>query len=90
MLFICYAVIEPQHRDESLKRLRERGTGSSDAVKLLGAWISLTQQESWVIFEADDAAAVMRLWHDWTNLNVNRIEPVMAFEDLMKILDQEY
>jgi hypothetical protein len=90
MLFVCYCVIEPQHRDESLKRLHDLGTGETAGVKLLGAWISLMQQESWVIFEADDAAAIMRMWHPWTGLNVNKIEPVMTFDELKKVLDEEY
>lgn len=90
MLFVCYCVIEPQQRNESLKRLYERGTGENANVKLLGAWISLTQQESWVIFEANDAAEVMRLWHPWTDLNVNKITPVMDFESLVKLLAEEY
>lgn len=40
--------------------------------------MSLPQQETWAIFDADDAAEVMRFWHPWTGLNVNRLTPKRA------------
>ena len=55
---------------------------------MLGAWISLAQQESWAIFEAEDAAAM--IYHPWTDLNVHRIEPVMSFDELKTIVAEEY
>ncbi len=90
MLFLCYNPIEPKNRDESMKRLVERGTGENAKVKLVGAWISLTQLEAWSVFEADDATEIMKFWHDWTDLNVNVLTPVVDFETLMKILPEEY
>jgi hypothetical protein len=57
---------------------------------MLGAWISLAQQETWAIFEAGDAASIMRLFHAWTDLNVHRIEPVMSFDELKTIVVEEY
>jgi hypothetical protein len=57
---------------------------------MLGAWISLAQQETWAIFEAEDAAAIMRLYHPWTDLNLHRIEPVMSFDLLKKIVAEDY
>jgi hypothetical protein len=85
MLFVCYVRIAPEHRDESFRRI-----GTQPGVKMLGAWISLAQQETWAIFEAEDAAAIMRLYHPWTDLNVHRIEPVMGFDALKKIVAEAY
>jgi hypothetical protein len=90
MLFVCYVTIAPENRDESCKRLKEHGLGKHPGVKLLGAWISLAQQETWAIFEADDAASVMKLYQPWTDLNVHRIEPVMDFKEFEKIVAKEY
>ena len=39
---------------------------------------------------ADDAGAVMKLYHPWTDLNVHRIEPVMTFAALKAIVAEEY
>lgn len=90
MLFVCYVTIDPESRDASFKRFVEHGVGEQPGVKLLGAWIALTQQETWSIFEADDAASIMRLFHRWTDLNVHKIAPVMSFDELKKIAAEEY
>jgi hypothetical protein len=90
MLFVCYVTIAPENRDESFKRLKAHGIGEQPGVKMLGAWISLAQQETWAIFEADDAASIMRLYHPWTDLNVHKIAPVMSFADLGEIVAEEY
>jgi Domain of unknown function (DUF3303) len=90
MLFVCYVRIAPEHRDESFQRLKAHGIGAQPGVKMLGAWISLAQQETWAILEAENAAAIMRLYHPWTDLNVHRIEPVMSFDELKTIMAEEY
>jgi hypothetical protein len=61
---------------------KERGIVEPKGVKLLGAWISLSQQETWAIFESDDAASIMALYEPWTDLNVHKIESVVDFADL--------
>jgi len=87
MLFVCYVTIDPESRDESIKRFKERGIVEPKGVKLIGAWISLTQQETWSIFEAEDAAAIMELFEPWTDLNVHQIAPVMEFAELKKFVN---
>jgi hypothetical protein len=82
MLFVCYVTIDPEHRDESIKRFKHKGIVEPKGVKLVGAWISLSQQETWSIFEADDAAAIMALFEPWTDLNLHHIAPVMDFAEL--------
>jgi uncharacterized protein DUF3303 len=86
MLFVCYVTIDPDNRDESLERFKEQGIVEPKGAKLLGAWISLTMQETWAIFEADDAAAIMKLYEPWTDLNVHEIAPVMTFDELKKVI----
>jgi len=82
MLFVCYVTIDPENRDESIKRFKEGGIVAPEGVALIGAWIGLNQQETWSIFEADDAASIMKLFQPWTDLNVHQIAPVMDFAAL--------
>jgi len=71
MLFVCYVTIDPESRDESIARFQDEGIVEPKGVKMIGAWIALTQQETWCIFEADTAEAVMKLFEPWTDLNVH-------------------
>jgi hypothetical protein len=87
MHFVCYVTIDPDARDESVERFQEHGVVVPEGVKLHGAWISLTQQETWSIFEADSAEAIMRLFEPWTDLNVHQIAPVMDFDSLKAFVD---
>lgn len=87
MLFVCYVTIDPENRDESIKRFKESGIDVPKGVKLLGAWISLAQQETWSIFEADSADAIMKLFEPWTDLNLHQIAPVMNFAELKTYVD---
>jgi hypothetical protein len=87
MLFVCHVTIDPENRDESIRRFKELGVVAPEGVKLLGAWASLTQQENWAILEADDAAAIMKLFEPWTDLNIHYITPVMTFDELKKVVE---
>jgi Domain of unknown function (DUF3303) len=49
---------------------------------------SLTQQETWAIFEADDAAAIMKRCEPWTDFNIHQIAPVMDFAELKKFVSK--
>ena len=87
MLFVCYVTIDPEARDESIERFFEHGVVEPEGTKLHGAWISLTQQETWGIFEANSAEAIMALFEPWTDLNVHQITPVMDFGSLKAFLE---
>ncbi len=89
MMFILHCLIEPEHRDENLRRLQEMMIGQPADVKILGSWLSVTQLEGWVIFEAADAASVTKLFHQWTDLNVNHITPIMDVESLLKVVAED-
>jgi Domain of unknown function (DUF3303) len=87
MLFVCYVTIDPENRDEAIARFQDGGIVEPEGVTLIGAWIALTQQETWCIFEADSAEAIMKLYEPWTDLNVHQIAPVMDFAALKKFTD---
>ncbi len=83
MLFMLHCTIEPRHRDENRARLQESMIGEPPGIRVLGSWLSVTQLEGWVLFDAEDAASVAKLFHHWTDLNVNNVTPVMEVESLL-------
>ncbi len=87
MLFMLHCVIEPENRDENLSRLRDMMIGEPGDVRVLNSWLSVTQLEGWVIFEAPSADSLVRLFHQWTDLNVNYVHPVLEVKDMLAALD---
>jgi|APTNR8051073442_1049403.scaffolds.fasta_scaffold10356_2 hypothetical protein len=87
MLFMLHCVIEPKNRDENLRRLKEARIGEPSDIKVLGAWLSVTQLEGWVIFDAPDAAAVATLFRGWTDLNVNDVTPILGVDDMLQVFE---
>lgn len=89
MLFMLHCIIEPEHRDENRKRLREMMIGEPSDIKVLNSWLSVTQLEGWVIFEAPSAASLAKLFNQWTDLNVNYVHPVMEVDDLLATISEK-
>lgn len=83
MLFMLHCSIEPRHRDENRKRLRDMRIGAPSGTEIIGSWLSVTQLEGWVVFDAPDHAAAANLFHHWTDLNVNHVTPIMEVESLL-------
>jgi hypothetical protein len=78
MLFMVHYEIEPENRDNSYARvLALGGDGIPDGVKVLGTWSSITQLEGWVVVEATDSLLLGQYMRHWTNLNVNRMIPIV-------------
>ena len=90
MLFMLHCTIEPRHRDENRKRLREAMIGEPSEIRILGSWLSVTQLEGWVVFDAPDAGSAAKLFDRWTDLNVNDVTPIMEVENLLAaVADRE-
>lgn len=87
MLFMCHVTMEPENRDESIGRFMENGVPDVEGVDLKGVWISLMQQESFILIESDCAEAITTLFEPWTDLNVHDFVPVMDLEALKKFLE---
>jgi hypothetical protein len=83
MLFMIQCAMEPRNRDENERRLRKNGIGSPN-IEVLGAWLSVTGLEGWVVCEAPDAGALVKFFYNWTDLNVNKITPIMRAEDVLQ------
>lgn len=87
MLFMCHVTMKPEDRDESIGRFTENGVPEVPGVELKGVWISLMQQETFILVESDKAEAVAMLFEPWTDLNVHNLVPVMDFDQLKKFLE---
>ena len=88
MLFILHCEIAPEHRDENLRRLEAMRIGQRTHIKIVGALFSVTQLEGWVIFEVPDGAALSKFFHNWTDLSVNTIVPILDVADALRVLEE--
>ena len=59
MLVICNVTIAPENSRREFQAAQGTRAAEQKGANLLGAWMALTQQETWAIVEADDAASVM-------------------------------
>jgi hypothetical protein len=90
MLFIVHYEIEPQNRDTSYDRVQQLGgDGVPKGIELLGSWSSVTQLEGWVIVDADDEVLLGKWMRRWTNLNVNRMIPIVDADMQREIMTGE-
>jgi hypothetical protein len=87
MLFLVHFEITPRARDNVLERLKASGKWEPPGVKTIaGPWFSVTQLEGWGVVEAENAIALGRLMHAWTDLAVDHITPVLSEEDVLKLV----
>ena len=85
MMFMIHFEIDPDHREKSTERLRTGGPGLPENVKPVGIWHSVTLLEGWAIVETDDANALAKHMHYWTDLNINHITPVLSPEEVLAV-----
>jgi len=86
MLFLIHFEITPEHRDAVFERFLKIGDGEPEGVKIIGNWHSVTQLEGWAVVDAADAMELGKLFHTWTDLNVNHITPVVDEAGMRKLL----
>jgi len=88
MLFMVHYEIEPHNRDNSYARvLALGGDGTPPEVKVIGTYSSVTQLEGWVVVEASDSLALGKYMRHWTNLNVNRMIPIVDADGQRAIME---
>jgi uncharacterized protein YbdZ (MbtH family) len=86
MLFVIHFEVAPENRDTALKRVKAWRDERPASFKTIGGpWFSVTQLEGWHVVEAEDATALGRLMHGWTDLNVNHITPVLSEGEVLKL-----
>ncbi len=86
MKFISKYTIRPEHRNEAIKRFLEGGGQPPEGIQLLGRWHSTSDRTGYSLVEADDAVAMGRWSHRWSDLLTIETFPVVDDEGFMKVL----
>jgi len=86
MKFISKYTIRPEHRNEAIKRFLETGGQPPDGVTLIGRWHNASNRTGYTIAEADDAVAMGKWSHRWSDLLTIETFPVVDDEEFMQVL----
>ncbi|MGD8608934.1 MAG: DUF3303 family protein [Myxococcales bacterium] len=82
MKFISKYTIRPEHRNDAIKRFLEGKAQPPEGVKLIGRWHSPNDRTGYSLVEADDAVAMGKYSHQWSDL--------LTMETAIVIDDQEF
>ena len=86
MKFISKYTIRPEHRNDAIKRFLEGGGLPPDGIKLISRWHSPSDRTGYSIVEADDAVAMGRWSHQWSDLLTIETSLVIDDEEFVKVL----
>lgn len=86
MLFMIHYEVKPENRDAGIERFLKIGQGEPEGVKTIRQWYSVTQLEGWVIIEGNDEREISKQLYVWTDLNVNKITPVLEGGEMGRLL----
>ncbi|MEM8588606.1 MAG: DUF3303 family protein [Pseudomonadota bacterium] len=87
MRFMVHVSIAPENRNENFERLKAKqkaGDLAIPGIEIHDMWFAVNQLEGWTIVEAESAFALGKLLHDWTDLNVNTVVPVLTIDEFAK------
>ncbi len=84
MLFIVHFEVKPENRDKSFKRFEKVGELPSGN-EHIGVWFAASQLEGWAIVKSENAVALGKYLHAWTDLNVNTVTPLLEPKQLEEI-----
>ena len=86
MKFISKYTIRPEHRNEAIKRFLEGGGLPPEGIKLIGRWHSPSDRTGYSLVEADDAVAMGRWSHQWSDLLTIETSVVIDDEEFLKVV----
>jgi hypothetical protein len=86
MKFISKYTIRPEHRNEAIKRFLETGGQPPDGVKMIGRWHDTSNRTGYSLVEADDAVAMGRWSHQWSDLLTIETSVVIDDGEFLKVL----
>ncbi len=84
MLFIVHFEVKPENRDKSFQRFEKVGELPSGN-EHIGVWFAASQLEGWAIVRSENAVALGKYLHAWTDLNVNTVTPLLEPKELEEI-----
>ena len=86
MKFVSKYTIRPEHRNEAIKRFLEGGGQPPEGVTLLGRYHNPSNRSGYSIVEAEDAVAMGRWSHQWSDLLTIETAVVIDDEEFLKVL----
>ncbi|MBW2369662.1 MAG: DUF3303 family protein [Deltaproteobacteria bacterium] len=86
MLFMGINEYDSENKDATIKRFVEKGLMLPEGVKEIGLWSQITGGRIFGIFETDDPAALVKFAHEWNDLGVMEMIPIMDSREVIKIV----
>jgi len=86
MLYMTIYTYEPGKRDEVIKRRAEKGAMVPEGMKVIGEWVAPGAGRVFMLVETDEAKALLAAAFPWGDLGKLETVPVMAVEEVMKLL----
>jgi hypothetical protein len=78
--------IKPENSKAAIQRFTETGAPPPEGVSMLSRWHDVSGGRGFSIAEADDAAAVSKWCHQWSDLLSFEIIPVLDDQQLAGVL----
>jgi hypothetical protein len=76
--------IREEHRNAAISRFKETGAPPPEGIRMHGRWHRATNQGGMLICEANDAGAISRWTHQWSDVIRFEIAPVLDDEEFAK------
>jgi hypothetical protein len=86
MLFMSVYTFEPENRDAVQKRRAEKGAMVPPGARLVGEWSSLAGHRVFRLIETEDPKAFLAGVMAWSDLGKSDVYPVMAVDDVIKLI----
>ena len=87
MLFMMIINFEPEKRSEVVKRRIEKGPISRD--KIIGVWGAIAGGRIFGVAEVDDPKTLFERVYAWSDLGRIELIPIMATEEMIKLVSSE-
>jgi hypothetical protein len=86
MLFMGVTTWTPEHRNEIVKRMAEKGLMIPEGMKLINQWTDVTGGKSFVLFEANGPDNILAWIYAWSDILKFEVTPVMETERVMQAI----
>ena len=86
MLFMIIFEYEPENRDTIFNKFIEKGAMLPEGVKEVGMWSSIGGGRVFSVYETNDAAALAKYGHEWNDLGIGELVPLMETRDYVELL----
>ena len=81
MRYVTMWKVAPEHIKTAIARFKETGGAPPDGVKMLGRWHDVAGSRGVVLAESDNAEAMYRWTHAWSD--------IMQFETFVVVDDEQ-